>query len=726
MLFSSPDNRPSMKPLLTTICLLAALAFAPPAGAQVGQRATDLVKADLLAEPAAIQPGEPFSVGLRLRMKPGWHTYWQNPGDSGLPTEIRWSLPEGFTAGDIQWPVPQRIPIGSLVNYGYEGEVTLLVQITPPADLQPGQSVALRADVNYLVCERECIPGDAKVATSLRAAGPMNGRPAAGRPEFAAARARLPLPAPFTPHIEAHGNGLVFRAEAKGFNAGAVGSAYFFPFDETVIQHAAEQRLEKSADGLTLTLTRALGGTGPVNEISGVLVLEEAGGRSPTAFEIGRPPVRVPTGSLSEAAAPVSQPVSLPEVVSAALLAFLGGLLLNLMPCVFPVLSIKLLALVRQAGHSPRAVRLNGLVYAAGVVLTFVALAAILLGIRAGGAEIGWGFQLQSPLVVASLAALLFAMGLSLSGVVAFGAGLGGVGGGLASRAGLSGSFATGVLATVVATPCTAPFMGAAIGFAVTASAPVAVVIFIALGLGMAAPFLALTFAPGLIRLLPRPGPWMETLKQVLAFPLYATVAWLVFVLAQEVSPSGLFAVLIGLVLVAFSLWAWGLAAMREGWARRVPQATALVALAAVVAIGIGIHRDPGAPASENGGLGGAEPFTQARLDAFQAEGRPVFVNLTAAWCITCLVNERTTLASSAVQDAMKARRMVYLKGDWTNRNPEITRLLARNGRSGVPLYLLYPGRGEPIVLPQILTEASLLESFGAVAGFHRQAEAGG
>jgi thiol:disulfide interchange protein DsbD len=717
-----------MKAFLTAICLWAALAFPAPVGAQPGSRATDLVKTDLLAEPAAVQPGEPFFVGLRLRMKQGWHTYWQNPGDSGLPTEIRWSLPAGFAAGEIQWPAPERIPVGSLVNYGYEGEVTLLVRITPPANLQPGQSVPIRADVNYLVCERECIPGEAKVATYLRAAGPMNGRPAGGRPEFIAARARLPVAAPFTPSVDVKGDSLVVGVEAKGFDADAVRSAYFFPFDETLIQHAAEQRLETSPEGLTLTLKRAAGATGLAGEIGGVLVLDEAGRTSPAAFEVGRPPVRAPTTPpLAEASAPLSQPIAAAEIASGALLAFLGGLLLNLMPCVFPVLSIKVLALVRQAGHSPRAVRLNGLVYAAGVIATFVTLAAILLGIRAGGAEIGWGFQLQSPLMVAALAALLFAMGLSLSGVVAFGAGLGGLGGGLASRAGLSGSFATGVLATVVATPCTAPFMGAAIGFALTAPVPVALAIFVALGLGMAAPFLALTLAPGLIRLLPRPGPWMEMLKQVLAFPLYATVAWLVFVLAQEVSPSGLLAALLGLVLVAFALWAWGLAAAREGWRRRIPQGVALAALAAVVAVGIGIHRDRGSPAIETVGLGEAEPFTQARLDALQAEGRPIFVNLTAAWCITCLVNERTTLASAAIQDAMKARRMVYLKGDWTNRNPEITRLLARNGRSGVPLYLLYPGRGEPIVLPQILTEASLLESFEAVAGFgRRQAEAGG
>jgi thiol:disulfide interchange protein DsbD len=419
----------------------------------------------------------------------------------------------------------------------------------------------------------------------------------------------------------------------------------------------------------------------------------------------------------------LSEPVGAAEILTAALLAFLGGILLNLMPCVFPVLSIKALALVRHGGHSPGAVRLNGLVYAAGVILTFVVLAAILLGIRAGGAEIGWGFQLQSPLVVACLAALLFAMGLSLSGVVSFGAGLGGLGGGVASRASLSGSFLTGVLATIVATPCTAPFMGAAIGFAVTAPAAVALAIFIALGLGMASPFLALTLAPGLIGRLPRPGSWMETLKQVLAFPLYATVAWLVFVLAQEVTAPGLFAALIGLVLVAFGLWAWGLAPAREGWARRVPQGAALIALAALVAVGTAVQRDPGASAAETAGLGEAEPFTQARLDALQAEERPVFVNLTAAWCITCLVNERTALASTAVQDAMKARRVVYLKGDWTNRNAEITRLLAKNGRSGVPLYLFYPGRGEPTVLPQILTEAALLEQFDRVGSAPKQAE---
>ena len=384
------------------------------------------------------------------------------------------------------------------------------------------------------------------------------------------------------------------------------------------------------------------------------------------------------------------------------------------MPCVFPVLSIKVLGLLRHAGERPSRLRLHGLAYTAGVLASFLGLAALLIALKDGGAAIGWGFQLQSPLVVAGLAYLLFAMGLSLSGVVHVGGGLAGLGDGLARRAGLSGSFFTGVLATLVATPCTAPFMGSAVGFALTQSAAVALAVFASLGLGLALPFLVLTLWPPALRALPRPGAWMETLKQVLAFPVYATVAWLVWVLAQQVDPRGLLAALIGLVLVGFAAWAWERGRGASPGRSRIAQACAALAIVAVAALALTLPPARAVPAAQAVG-DGIEPFTQARLDALVKANRPVFIDLTAAWCITCAVNEATSLNTAAVRAAMAERGVTYLKGDWTNQNPEITRLLESHGRSGVPLYLLYTGTGEPQVLPQILTEGTVLAALNAV-----------
>ncbi len=355
------------------------------------------------------------------------------------------------------------------------------------------------------------------------------------------------------------------------------------------------------------------------------------------------------------------------------------------------------------------------------MLASFLGLASALIALKGGGAAIGWGFQLQSPLVVAGLAYLLFAMGLSLSGAVTVGGRLAGVGDSLARRSGLSGSFFTGVLATLVATPCTAPFMGSAVGFALTQSAAVALTVFACLGLGLALPFLALTLWPPALRALPRPGAWMETLKQVLAFPVYATVAWLIWVLAQQVDPRGLLAALIGLVLVGFSAWAWEHGRNAGSGMARIAQVCAVLALIAVVALTLRLPQDR-VPASAQA-AGGIEPFTQARLDALVGAHKPAFVNMTAAWCITCAVNETTSLSTKAVRAAMAERGVTYLKGDWTNQNPEITRLLEKHGRSGVPLYLLYTGAGEPQVLPQILTEGTVLQALASVpAGADRSA----
>ncbi|MCJ2046539.1 thioredoxin family protein [Methylobacterium sp. J-078] len=689
----------------------------PAASAQGFKVPADLVKASLVGEPSAIRPGEPFTVAIRMVMRPHWHVYWRNPGDSGLAPEVAWTLPAGFSAGAIQWPVPSRIPVSHLMNFGYEGEVVLLTQVAPPATLAPSKPVTLQAKLTYLVCERECVPGSAELRLTLPVAqgGTSTGVAPGSMMLFEAARAALPVPAPWPVRYGAENGRLqVHLATPPGLAASSVA---YFPYAETAIENAAAQEARSDADGLHIDLARGDTTEAAPATLPGVLTFDEATPDGPVrrAYAVGEAPGAAGTATASAApSAPV--PVQAPDesltLWSAAGLAFLGGLLLNLMPCVFPVLSIKVLSLVTHSGEPAGRVRLHGLAYTAGVLASFLALAGLLIALKGAGAGIGWGFQLQSPLVVAGLAYLLFAMGLSLSGVVHLGAGIAGLGDGLTRRAGLEGSFFTGVLATVVATPCTAPFMGSAVGFALTQEAGVGLAVFASLGLGLALPFLALTIWPAALRRLPRPGAWMDTLKGALAFPIYATVAWLVWVLSQQVGSAGLLAALVGLVLVGLAAWAWerGHGAGPAGtWIARV---TAAAALAALAILTLGLDRDRAGAETAQADAGA---FTQARLDGLLAQGKPVFVNMTAAWCITCQVNERAALRSEAVQAGLKARGITYLKGDWTNQNPEITRLLERHGRSGVPLYLLYAGSGEPAVLPQILTPGLVLEALQAV-----------
>ncbi|CAM2943511.1 protein-disulfide reductase DsbD family protein [Methylobacterium mesophilicum] len=697
--------------------LLMLAASLSAASAQGFRTPPDLVRASLVAEPVAVAGAQPFTLAVRMQVKPGWHVYWRNPGDSGLPPEVTWTLPAGFNAGAIRWPAPERIAIATLMNYGYEGEVTLLVPVTPPPSLDPADPVRIQAKLTYLVCETECVPGSADLALTLSVGEP---RPDAEQAAlFERARTALPTPALWPLQLSSQGDTLQLDFAAPGLKPETIKAASFFPYSETAIDNAAAQVMRVDESGLHLTLARSTPTDPAPAALPGVLTVDEetGGGTHRLAFAYGDEPVLPAPAAAPEASAaaqPVAPVFDALTLATAAGLAFLGGLILNLMPCVFPVLSIKVLGLVRHAGESAARVRLHGLAYTAGVLASFLGLAGLLLALKGGGAAIGWGFQLQSPSVVAGLAYLLLAMGLSLSGVVHVGGRLAGIGDGLARRSGLSGSYFTGVLATLVATPCTAPFMGSAVGFALTQSAGVALAVFACLGLGLALPFLALTLWPPALRALPRPGAWMETLKQVLAFPVYATVAWLIWVLAQQVGPQGLLAALIGLVLVGFAAWAWEhgrAAAPRVG---PIVQGVALLTVAAVAALTLSLDRDRAVPAAQ-AAADGVEPFTQARLDALVNARRPVFVNMTAAWCITCAVNETTSLSTKAVRAAMKDRSVTYLKGDWTNQNPEITRLLEAHGRSGVPLYLLYTGAGEPQVLPQILTEGTVLAALEAV-----------
>ncbi|MCJ2071869.1 thioredoxin family protein [Methylobacterium sp. J-030] len=709
--------------LVLPILLLAASLSA--ALAQGLRTPPDLVRSSLVAEPAAVAGAQPFTLAVRMQVKPGWHVYWRNPGDSGLPPEVTWTLPAGFNAGAIRWPSPERIPIATLMNYGYEGEVTLLVPVTPPPSLDPASPVQIQAKLTYLVCETECVPGSADLALTLPVGAPRPDPDNAAL--FARARAALPAPALWPLGLSSQGDTLKLDFAATGLKPDAIRNAAYFPYAETAIDNAAAQVMTVDGSGLHLTLARSSPDEPAPAALPGVLTLDEvtASGPRRLAFAYGDDPVLpAATAPLPAETAPARAAVSDLDALTlatAAAFAFLGGLILNLMPCVFPVLSIKVLSLVRHAGEGPARLRLHGLAYTAGVLASFLGLAAVLIGLKGGGAAIGWGFQLQSPLVVAGIAYLLFAMGLSLSGVVALGNRFAGVGDSLARRDGLAGSFFTGVLATLVATPCTAPFMGSAVGFALTQSAGVALVVFASLGFGLALPFLALTVWPPALRALPRPGAWMETLKQILAFPVYATVAWLIWVLAQQVAPQGLLAALIGLVLVGFAAWALNRGRGANPSAGRVARVTAAIALAAVGVIMVSLEHDR-AGAGTRAAADGIEPFTQARLDALVNARKPAFVNMTAAWCITCAVNETTSLSTKAVRTAMAERGVTYLKGDWTNQNPEITRLLEKHGRSGVPLYLLYTGAGEPQVLPQILTEGTVLQALASVPAADRSA----
>lgn len=687
--------------------VLAASAALLPAQAGGPGAPIDPVAARLVSEAAAIAPGRTSWVDLHLDIAPGWHTYWRNPGDSGLPTTIDWTLPQGFRAGDIAWPAPRRFVQGKIGNYGYSGSTDLLVPIMAPAGLKPGGTAHLAAHASWLVCSDICIPGAARLALDLPVAAASIATDPMKTALFAAARARLPQPAAFPAHFSASEDKLRLFIPTAALAGLHSPSAAFFPSDPNAVDAAASIQEQRQPDGIVLIMRRASGPTAVLPAtLHGDLVLT-GGGDIMRVYSLTAP--RIATAPLAGE--------TLPSWWQALLLAFLGGVILNLMPCVFPVLSLKVLGLALSVHRADE--RRHGIAYGAGVVLSFALLGGALLALRAGGAAIGWGFQLQSPLTVALLAYLLLAMGLSLSGVAEFGLGFGGIGGRFADRAGLLGAFATGVLATIVATPCTAPFMGAALGFALVAPSTLALGIFVALGVGLAAPIVLVSVVPGLARLLPRPGPWMGWFKQLLAFPLFGSVAWLAWVLIQEVGPSSAFLALLGLVAVGFAVWIYGRTRLLRPIGRRLGGGFAAVAAAAALIVAVTLSpaglAAPVATAAKGATAGlGYQPFSAERLAALAAEHRPVFVNVTAAWCITCLVNDRT-LESAAVRRAFARHGIVLLRGDWTRQDPALTRFLQKFGRSGVPLYLLYDKNGRARVLPQILTQANVLDAVGKI-----------
>jgi thiol:disulfide interchange protein DsbD len=690
--------------------------------------ATDNVKARLVSEVSGVAPGQSFWVALEFNIRDGWHTYWRNPGDSGQATTLKWQLPPGFTAGDIVWTTPHRFELPPLVNYGYAKHAMHLVNITAPKDLKPGTPIVLSAKAGWLVCSDVCIPEDADLQLKLPVSSEAGTVDPADAPLFTAARSELPSAQFAATTARIRGDQLVIALGKEwGATLPQIKSLAFFPYDEGGIEYAAPQTLTRTQDAVELAMK--VGYQPPRSgSVRGVLLATEQTGNDlgVVPMEIaanfsgagGSPPAGSPRFAPARApAAPAERTTaSLPVLLA---FAILGGLILNLMPCVFPVLSIKAIGLVEQAKKHPAAVRTKGLVFAAGVISSMLCLAAVLLTLRAGGEQIGWGFQLQSPLFVTLLVYLLLAVGLNLSGVFEVGGGLAGVGDGLTQGDSYRAAFFTGVLTTLVATPCTAPFMAFAVGAALTQPPALALCIFAALGFGLALPYLLLSFAPWMRRALPKPGAWMDTLKQVFAFPIYASAAWLLWVLAQQTSPFGLGAALAGAILIAFAAWAYQKSKSGAAGGRVAGLVTAT--LAVLLAIFLPVRFADVAAAASGASAAGAhaadewQPYDAAQVAKLDAAGRPLLVNFTASWCLTCLVNERNAFTDSAVQEVFHNKGVTLMKGDWTNRDPAITRALASFGRAGVPLYVVYnskPGSAEPVILPQLLTPSVVRSAF--------------
>lgn len=670
--------------------------------------------AEMVSLGSAIAPGGTQQVGLVLTIDEHWHVYWINAGDSGEPPHIKWTLPEGITAGEMQFPIPQRLPLGPLMDFGYEDEVAFPLMISAASTMKAGP-VHLDAQVNWLVCAQVCIPGKAHLGLDLMV------QPGAPQPSqephvgaLAAAMTLIPKPLPAGMKFSVRGDKQQFELTLVGGKKEK--DAEFYPFDKDptdVVANAAEQDVVAQRDGVRLYVKRSPDLVALPASLHGVLKLSDT-----VAYDVSATVVQV--DSVLDAK-PVSGSTSGTTALGAIGLAFFGGMILNLMPCVFPVLFLKGLALMQSSSQDRAHVRRHGLVYALGILVSFWAIVAVLLIVRAGGSHAGWGFQLQSPGFLAVLASFLFLFALSLAGQFDIGLSLTSVGGSLAEKQGYAGSFFTGVLATVVATPCTAPLMGAAIGFALAQTAGVTFAVFTALALGLAAPYVLLSWHPAWVRMLPKPGAWMEVFKQITAAIFFATAIWLAWVYGQ------LYAVgegvnQVALLLACFLLLAiagWALGRWPAKWASGI---AAVVLIALGLAIPLSQVRGAGRAGSPVSGQPSAavvgskvtwQPYSEQGLDAARAAGHPVFIDFTAAWCLSCQFNEKAVLKSADVESALLRGGVVTMRADWTNSDPEITKKLASVGRAGVPTYVLYPATAGSAadVLPELLTKDLVLKA---------------
>ena len=710
---------------------------------------TEQVRAELQVHaPEGIRAGQTFWLGLQIEHQPHWHTYWQNPGDSGLPTRLQWQLPAGLQAGDIAWPLPKKIPIGTLANYGYEGRLLLTVPVTVGPDFRFPDTgpLALALQADWLVCRKECIPQEGRFSLNLALAAPQTPH----APSFESAQKLSPKP---MAQLQQGGTWITggqatLSADAKQINLRMHGlpvgwrgqTLSAFPVTPNVVHNAAVQGKDWTQKWEGAVWNAQI----PVSEERGdspkslrwvVAVGPESAPKAP-AFEL-EPPVQGTWPALTPAAPaeispalakaladnassaqkPAASSTTALGLTLAVLGALVGGFLLNLMPCVFPVLAIKVMGFA-QADTSQAQHRAAGMAYTIGVVLSFMLLGGLMLGLRAAGEQLGWGFQLQSPPVVAGLALLFTLLGLNLAGVFEFGQMLPSSLATLQSRHPTVNAGLSGVLAVAVASPCTAPFMGASLGLAIALPVWQALLVFAAMGVGMALPYLAASWWPGMARALPRPGAWMETFRQAMAFPMFATVIWLLWVLGQQTGIDGASSLLALLLTVAWLVWALGLSG-RTRWV------LSGLALAALLWLGsswlpLALREAPAeqqasasTQVSSQASFGSLsisnwQPWSEAALQTQLAAGRPVFVDFTAAWCVTCQYNKKTTLAAPQVLADFAARQVVLMRADWTRRDPAITQALTALGRSGVPVYVLYAPDRPPVLLSELPSVAEV------------------
>lgn len=658
---------------LSVLFAMAAMLFAASAAAATSVQADHVTVSIALEAPA--QPGKTVWAAIHQAIAPGWHTYWLNPGDSGLATKVTWNLPKGMSAGAPVWPVPQRFVDDGIVNYGYAGKATLLIPLKSAPGAKTGTA---QAHIFLLECEHMCIPENITLDLDLT-------KSSGTRALFAETRGHIPQTFDGSANLQTNSKTVTVTMNVPDLSKADAKAVRFFPATQDAIDYDAPAHTQIKDGTLTWTAARDPHAR-KIELLTGILVLPHKGAFIVSASPATPAPLRSENTTLIES----------------ALLAFIGGLILNLMPCVLPVLSMKALAL-GQSGGNARSLRRDGVFYFTGVLATFVIIGGMLVALKSGGAAIGWGFQLQSPLVTFALALLMTAIGLNLLGAFETPLNLAGIGDHLTRGEDGRSAFFTGALAVVVASPCTAPFMGTALGFALTQSAPAAIAVFLALGAGFALPFTALAFTPRLVHLVPKPGRWMLGVKEFLAFPMFATAIWLFWVLSRQTGPDGIALALSVALGAAFLLW---LLPHLPPLMRRF---AGFAGFAGLIVLSLNIHQAPPRETAD----GVWQPWSeQAVLDARKA-GRPVLVDFSAAWCVTCLVNERVALNDEAVMARLRKENVLLLRGDWTNHNAAIASELARYGRSGVPLYLLYP-RGKDasaILLPQILTPSLVLSA---------------
>ena len=669
------------------------LVFALPAQAADGK--SPHITARLIADSATVAPNGDVTLALDYTPAPGWHTYWINPGDTGLPPKFKWNLPDGLTVSEAQFPVPELLPAFGLMSYGFTGRTVLLIPAHNGSSLQAGDTLPIRAHVDFLVCADVCIPESLDVSLDLKVGPPKPGTEAS---IIDKARKALPVANSATTTIDLHNGEVELGFPLADVNAQG---AYFFPAQGGMTSAPAPQALDMGAKGFTLR-TKAAGTALPEGDLSGVLKLADG---TAYAIRLNSAPLDPSVHGLG-AASQATTKASLSGILIAIAGAFIGGLILNLMPCVFPVLSMKLLSLARS-GHDKGLAQQEALFYGAGTILTFVGLALILTAAQAFGQSIGWGFQLQSPYVTAALSLIMLLVALNMSGLFEIGTSLQAVGGlQVSSKRPRLGALLTGVLAVVVAAPCTAPFMATAIGVALAQGGAVSFAVFVSLGLGFALPFVVLTYlitlVPAVANALPRPGKWMDGLKHALSLLMYAACLWLVWVFAQQVETYGLILLVFALVLIV-------VAVLKSPLPKFIKPAVLAGGLV-LCGLAASLPRTEKAPSAPTG-LMAHQDFSVESLAALRAQGKPVFVDLTAAWCVTCKVNERLVLTTQEFEKAVADTGTVYMVGDWTNQDAAIARYLTLFGRSGVPLYVYYgPNNAEPVVLPQLLKTADVVK----------------